>query len=802
MTLFETRTWWTTSPGARGDDAFDQGCLLVANIEPTTAAQQPQARVVTGSFSGLLRVYLPTSRENTPEDLLLEKQLTQAILQLDVVYPNSPVLLVLHPRSLVGYRFQSGSDGGEPTLQVAFEHALKRTACNVTRGTFGGSPTELFCVQSMDGVLTFFNQDGFAFERFLPNFLLPGPLCYVPDTDSFVTATPSGTIEAYRYLTLASASDGDGSKGTAGKRVKVDWSTVVGEFVLDIVFVSGYPFIIVLGERTIFWIKSSGGVHCCKRLESNPSCLLAYRIVDDSINLLVGTHDNGLVVLKDTSIVWGAKLDGIPVALRVGRFGGVAGMIVSLEDSGTVTLMYMGTDPTIPVLPQPHARELMYDEMDAELQQLQAVIRGVALGEQPPQVTDLVEIVLQEPLTLNTRPGAEEDLGLALPVEINYAGDSTLENVCVQVHQPPFLNVDSAQHYLPTLGPSVTRSASIVFRVGVRKDMLPSTCRVPITASYMTGAGEPRVVETTATLLLSAFCTRTPPSKSAHHKITMMTNHNVVQLAALFADVPAHAGLAAVAGNAIGIRVNTGASVTLVTSKTGSKYRLQSDSLPALGCIAQAFCDRLHQHLADVQPPLSITFGEPLPLQPYFHLVDEHLKCRHDLVRVRSLMDQRAQQLRALQKRLLLRFKDKTPSPLNHLDTLLEGTYQELLSLADTEEEAQSSLARASNELSAGTRLLVLLLRSSQASKEELDLVEAALFPDVGDCQEQGWEEIVYTAMSHLLKTKFAKSAKDIAVNPTPLQMPDDTTKLKKQIAVVCERTRAAAQQAAAGVQP
>eukprot|EP00051_Salpingoeca_urceolata_P016238 m.214815 g.214815 ORF g.214815 m.214815 type:complete len:70 (-) comp18624_c0_seq8:628-837(-) len=60
---------------------------------------------------------------------------------------------------------------------------------------------------------------------------------------------------------------------------------------------------------------------------------------------------------------------------------------------------------------------------------------------------------------------------------------------------------------------------------------------------------------------------------------------------------------------------------------------------------------------SDVQPPLSITFGEPLPLQPYFHLVDEHLKCRHDLVRVRSLMDQRAQQLRALQKRLLLRFK-------------------------------------------------------------------------------------------------------------------------------------------------
>ena len=38
-------------------------------------------------------------------------------------------------------------------------------------------------------------------------------------------------------------------------------------------------------------------------------------------------------------------------------------------------------------------------------------------------------------------------------------------------------------------------------------------------------------------------------------------------------------------------------------------------------------------------------------------------------------VEQHSQQFRAIQKRLLTRFKDKTPSSLQHLDTLLDGTF-------------------------------------------------------------------------------------------------------------------------------
>ena len=42
------------------------------------------------------------------------------------------------------------------------------------------------------------------------------------------------------------------------------------------------------------------------------------------------------------------------------------------------------------------------------------------------------------------------------------------------------------------------------------------------------------------------------------------------------------------------------------------------------------------------------------------------------------MLAQRAMQFRAIQRRLLTRFKDKTPAPLANLDTLMEGTYRQV----------------------------------------------------------------------------------------------------------------------------
>lgn len=54
---------------------------------------------------------------------------------------------------------------------------------------------------------------------------------------------------------------------------------------------------------------------------------------------------------------------------------------------------------------------------------------------------------------------------------------------------------------------------------------------------------------------------------------------------------------------------------------------------------------------------------------------------RRNQTKYRELLAQRAQQFRTIQRRLLTRFKDKTPAPLANLDTLLDGTYRQVIKL-------------------------------------------------------------------------------------------------------------------------
>ena len=57
------------------------------------------------------------------------------------------------------------------------------------------------------------------------------------------------------------------------------------------------------------------------------------------------------------------------------------------------------------------------------------------------------------------------------------------------------------------------------------------------------------------------------------------------------------------------------------------------------------------------------------------------------------------------------RFKDKTPTPLTNLDSLLEGTYRQVQQNIEAVEQAVLEVKRSSNSLSCITNLLVCLVR-------------------------------------------------------------------------------------------
>lgn len=89
--------------------------------------------------------------------------------------------------------------GTQNNILLVYEHSLKRSTAHLIVGPFGGSQNRDFmCVQSLDGMLTFFEQEIFSFCCFLPEFLLPGPIAFVKSTDSFITSSANWHITNFR----------------------------------------------------------------------------------------------------------------------------------------------------------------------------------------------------------------------------------------------------------------------------------------------------------------------------------------------------------------------------------------------------------------------------------------------------------------------------------------------------------------------------------------------------------------------------------------------------------------------------
>ena len=119
--------------------------------------------------------------------------------------------------------------------------------------------------------------------------------------------------------------------------------------------------------------------------------------------------------------------------------------------------------------------------------------------------------------------------------------------------------------------------------------------------------------------------------------------------------------------------------------------------------------------------------------------------------KIEKMLEERASQFRAIQRRLLTRFKDKTPAPLANLDTLLDGTYRQLLALADAVEDNRRVQMQTAAALSAATRIVNLLISLWQdMNNDEVAILESTLSPNVAVSGSQvcwsmaGW--LVYTS--------------------------------------------------------
>ncbi|NWQ78369.1 PTHB1 protein, partial [Columbina picui] len=812
MSLFKARDWWSTILGEK--EEFDQGCLCVGDVDNSGSGQD---KIIVGSYMGYLRIFNPHPVKpgdgGQPEDLLLEVQLREPILQVEVGKFVSGTeglhLAVLHCRKLCVYAV-SGTlgtveHGNQYQIKLMYEHHLQRTACNMTHGPFGGvKGRDLICIQSMDGMLMLFEQESYAFGRFLPGFLLPGPLTYSSRTDSFITVSSCQQVESYKYQVLAFATDADERQETeqqklsSGKRLAVDWVLNIGEQALDICVVSfnqAVSSVFVLGERNFFCLKDNGQIRFMKKLDYSPSCFIPYcSVKEGTINTLVGNHNKILNVYQDVTLKWATQLPHIPVSVKVANLQGLKGAIVTLSDDGHLQCSYLGTDPSVFQAPRVDSREINYEEFDAEMKKLQKSIKEATKAQDilPKSEKHRKLIVTAEvspdldaeSQAIDSEVKAEVVPSVTVKVTIQSRVTAQKPNLVVCIQAPLAATCD--QFFLDDLEPDT--SETVVLSVFLKGNCPPPELEGNCVVSYNTPTVL-NVAQCNFRLPLRLVCFPAQPSKAANHKLTIDTNKPPISFLTIFPDFVDPSGDDQ--ANALGFQFLTGSKTTLLASKTSQRYRIQSDQLEDLWLVTKELILRLEEHFKKQNcKDFACTFSGSVPLQEYFELIDQHFELRLNAEKFQELLSERAVQFRAIERRLLTRFKDKTPAPLQHLDTLLEGTFREVIALADAAEENQANMFRALTKLKSATHLVIMLISLWQKlSTDQVAILEATFLPIAEDTQELGWEEAVDAAISYLLRTCLSKSSKEQAMNlSNELCMPKDTSRLKKNITLFCDR--------------
>merc|ERR1712151_486165 len=136
--------------------------------------------------------------------------------------------------------------------------------------------------------------------------------------------------------------------------------------------------------------------------------------------------------------------------------------------------------------------------------------------------------------------------------------------------------------------------------------------------------------------------------------------------------------------NLLSVQYVSGTEATVLVSKSACRFCVQASEFASLWVLSQELCQRLQEFFEakdqeaghQGEEPFSITYQDSLPLHDYFALMDDHFALRKHLEELRTELADRTQQYRVIQKRLLVRFKDRNPSPLSHLDYVLSHTFE------------------------------------------------------------------------------------------------------------------------------
>lgn len=559
-------------------------------------------------------------------------------------------------------------------------------------------------MQSLDGNLTFYEQESFAFSRSLPNCLLPGPIAYLPHSDSFIVATSGWSLESYRYQILAiSKETTENDKHLKGKKLLADWSVILNEPVLDIRIVAvekSVNYIFVLGERNLCALKENGTIWFVKKFDFSPSCLNVYpNEANDSVMILVATHVFTLLIYSNDILRWAAQLPFTPVCVRRANLINEQGLLICLSSEGFLCCGYLGTNPSLKIVSISNSQKNItdYSEKELELQQLRKTINMLNLddhGSVEPnlnknynQSNDL-SINVYNIETLSNIVGNDMNKSSAIPlVQISLQLESTnnLTDLKLSIDLPKSLTAEPSVIAIPTLKNNIESPA---FNIIIWKELvvLPPSTKINLVVTYTTDDGAPRVATKIIHLPLNIFAKLAISAKETNHTLCLdiINSQNAnINLFELFSDLTeAKPNVDQTYNSQLGIEIygnNNVITISTSTNSTKQKFRIQSNSFESLAFISNELIRRLMRN--DVKFDISKFDKDFIPLNQLFTLIDKHLDARFRVKNLKESLSSNAIHFRSVQKRMLIKLKDRNPTLLNNLDLLIKTSYNRVRKL-------------------------------------------------------------------------------------------------------------------------
>lgn len=865
MSIFQLQEWWSVKVSSNNEE-FDYGCMAIGNIDN---AANGHNKIAIGSQQGLLRIYYPSHPTFHIDDLMIEESFHKPILQLLIGNfvsgaPNVLALAILFPKHLSVYEVIANFDGEGKinfySLEKLYEHNLgvegkHFTSFNMIRGSYHGvAGKEIIIVQSMDGKLQVFDQSSAAFTSQLIDCVLPGPICYFPRIDAIVTTTNANFLECYSYQTLASsgisqtnqqrnfmnsefgAPSTNSSTNFVLKPIKTalaEWDVNIGETCKQISegFFSNIATsstnkddhhqsspkkeLLVLGEKTVFIIKESGKILQQMRLETKPCCVCVYPIPDQKSDhldgFLLASEDNTIRVYREFNLIWATKVMNPPVQMQVAEFGGVKGLVVTIDEQGMLCLNYLGTRPPLTSAPSSiSTKDINYDKVEEEHKKLIQIIREsqnevknepidhlqISISLNRKLDTDIIydieeidSLELSSTLaTIYPQNRKEKTINLSHSNElvklsgrivIGFDGESRINDISISSHVSEGIVVEPSHFSISSLqgnkhGKSAVTPLILKFYVLCSKEYLCVHSKLNLFATYLTTSGEPRVAKVSYTIPLYLYCQPRPPDKNAQYNIIIESSHSTSTLVELFDDflngiqqsniLDLEKSLGNAPTQALGFQFyaktyvnlpklmsflsdnrivdknnfpinefllsdDCDNNVSVLTSKNaGGKFRIQADSMASLQIIAFELKNRL---LVKSNLNMTLTTTSNIPIEEFQAIIELHFQLRLHLVDLLSNLNDRSHQFRMIQKRLLLRFKEKTPSKLLGMDVIMHETFQEIIQLGEEVEDYQMKLNHVSNDLTHVSKLVIFIASIKyNLSLEDHEILESVFCVD------------------------------------------------------------------------